>query len=85
MHKYQNPQNAEEKATFLNRNVPNCLTGEPGIKDLACDWLNGHLFWTNQKTESIYMQAADGTSYTTVLSKSISPSELVLVPVERYY
>ncbi|XP_037609246.1 low-density lipoprotein receptor-related protein 2-like isoform X5 [Sebastes umbrosus] len=57
-------------------------TGEPGIKGLACDWLNGNLFWTNLKTESIYMQAAVGKSYTTLLSKNISPSELVLVPVE---
>ncbi|XP_034564755.1 low-density lipoprotein receptor-related protein 2-like isoform X2 [Notolabrus celidotus] len=57
-------------------------TGEPGIKGLACDWLNGNLFWTNQKTETIYMQAADGKSYTTVLSKNIMPSELVLMPVE---
>ncbi|XP_028456831.1 low-density lipoprotein receptor-related protein 2 isoform X2 [Perca flavescens] len=56
--------------------------GEPGIKSLACDWLNGNLFWTNQKTESIYMQAADETSYTTLLSKNISPLELVLLPVE---
>ncbi|XP_044029701.1 low-density lipoprotein receptor-related protein 2-like isoform X2 [Siniperca chuatsi] len=57
-------------------------TGEPGIKGLACDWLNGNVFWTNQKTESIYMQAADGKSYTTLLSKNISPSELVLIPLE---
>ncbi|XP_073334409.1 uncharacterized protein [Pagrus major] len=57
-------------------------TGEPGIGGLACDWLSGNLFWTNQKTESIYMQAADGKSYTSVLSKNISPSELVLIPVE---
>nr|XP_046231538.1 low-density lipoprotein receptor-related protein 2-like isoform X2 [Scatophagus argus] len=57
-------------------------TGEPGIKGLACDWLNGNVFWTNQKTESIYMQTPDGKSYTTVLSKNISPSELVLIPVE---
>ncbi|XP_031154061.1 low-density lipoprotein receptor-related protein 2-like isoform X3 [Sander lucioperca] len=54
--------------------------GEPGIKGLACDWLNGNLFWTNQK--SIYMQAADETSYTTLMSKNISPLELVLLPVE---
>lgn len=60
------------------------LTGEPGIKGLAGDWLNGNLYWTNHKTESIYMQAADGKSYTTVLSKNIKPSDLVLVPVERY-
>ncbi|XP_029301026.1 low-density lipoprotein receptor-like [Cottoperca gobio] len=58
------------------------FNGEPGIKGLACDWLNGNLFWTNQKTESIYMQAADGRSYTTLLSKRNSPSELVLLPVE---
>ncbi|KAM7369179.1 hypothetical protein PAMP_013472 [Pampus punctatissimus] len=57
-------------------------TGEPGIKGLACDWLNGNLFWTNQRTGSIYMQANDGKMYTTVMSKNISPSELVLVPVE---
>ncbi|XP_059214408.1 low-density lipoprotein receptor-related protein 2 isoform X2 [Centropristis striata] len=56
--------------------------GEAGIKGLACDWLNGNLFWTNQRTESIYMQAAEGNSYTTLLSKNISPSELVLLPVE---
>ncbi|CAK6954675.1 low-density lipoprotein receptor-related protein 2-like isoform X3 [Scomber scombrus] len=58
------------------------FTGEPGIKGLACDWLNGNLFWTNQRTESIYAQGDDGKSYTTVLSKNISPSELVLVPVK---
>ncbi|XP_054468644.1 low-density lipoprotein receptor-related protein 2-like [Anoplopoma fimbria] len=58
------------------------FTGEPGIKGLACDWLNGYLFWTNQKTESIYIQSADGKSYTTLLSKNTSPSELVLIPVE---
>ncbi|XP_041666800.1 low-density lipoprotein receptor-related protein 2-like isoform X2 [Cheilinus undulatus] len=57
-------------------------TGEPGIKSLASDWLNGNLFWTNQKTESIYMQASDGESYTSVLRKGIRPSELVLLPVE---
>ncbi|KAM6975856.1 uncharacterized protein LKV04_015114 [Tautogolabrus adspersus] len=57
-------------------------TGEPGIKGLAFDWLNRNLFWTNQKTESIYMQAADGRSYTAVLRKRITPSELVLIPVE---
>ncbi|XP_047426561.1 low-density lipoprotein receptor-related protein 2-like isoform X2 [Mugil cephalus] len=56
--------------------------GEPGIKALACDWLNGYLFWTNQKTESIYMQAADGKSFTTLLRKRINPSELVLLPLE---
>ncbi|XP_041826726.1 low-density lipoprotein receptor-related protein 2-like isoform X3 [Melanotaenia boesemani] len=58
------------------------FAGEPGIRSLACDWLNGYLFWTNQKTESIYMQAADGKSYTTLLNKNIRPSELVLLPVE---
>ncbi|XP_029941468.1 low-density lipoprotein receptor-related protein 2 [Salarias fasciatus] len=57
-------------------------SGEPGIIGLACDWLNGNLFWTNQVTKSIHMQASDGRSYTVVLSKNISPSELVLVPVE---
>ncbi|XP_029372276.1 low-density lipoprotein receptor-related protein 2-like [Echeneis naucrates] len=57
-------------------------TGESGIKSLACDWLNGNLYWTNQKTESIYMQAANGKSYTILLSKNISPFDLVLVPVE---
>ncbi|XP_061782869.1 uncharacterized protein [Nerophis lumbriciformis] len=56
-------------------------TGELGVKGLACDWLNGNLFWTNQRTESIFMQA-DDKSYTTLLSKDISPSELVLIPVE---
>lgn len=30
------------------------------------------------------MQAADGKSYTAVLKKNINPSELVLVPVERF-
>lgn len=30
------------------------------------------------------MQAADGKSVTTVLKKNISPSELVLIPVERF-
>ncbi|KAK5851838.1 hypothetical protein PBY51_023361 [Eleginops maclovinus] len=58
------------------------FTGEPGITGLACDWLNGNLFWSNQKTESIYMQSADGRSFTTLLSKHNKPSELVLIPVE---
>ncbi|XP_058473588.1 low-density lipoprotein receptor-related protein 2-like isoform X1 [Solea solea] len=57
-------------------------TGEPGIKSLACDWLNGNLYWTNEQTKAIYMQATDGNSYTTVLNKNISPSDLVLLPVE---
>ncbi|KAK2818981.1 hypothetical protein Q5P01_024542 [Channa striata] len=57
-------------------------TGEPGIKGLACDWLNGNLYWSNQRTESIYMQAADEKSHMTLLSKNIGPSDLVLVPVE---
>lgn len=30
------------------------------------------------------MQAADGKSFTTLLSRASSPSELVLIPVERY-
>ncbi|XP_008323120.1 low-density lipoprotein receptor-related protein 2-like isoform X2 [Cynoglossus semilaevis] len=58
------------------------VTGGPGINSLACDWLNGHLYWTNEKTAAIYMQAADGKSTTAVLSKNISPSDLVLLPVE---
>nr|XP_057920777.1 low-density lipoprotein receptor-related protein 2-like isoform X2 [Doryrhamphus excisus] len=57
-------------------------TGEVGIKALACDWLNGNLFWANQRTDSIYMQAEDEKSCTTLLSKDISPSELVLIPLE---
>ncbi|TWW66523.1 Low-density lipoprotein receptor-related protein 2 [Takifugu flavidus] len=56
--------------------------GEPGISGLACDWLNGNLFWANLKTKSIYMQAADGKSFTVVLKENISPSGLVLIPVE---
>lgn len=63
---------------------PPFYTGGPGINSLACDWLNGHLYWTNEKTAAIYMQAADGKSTTAVLSKNISPSDLVLLPVERY-
>ncbi|XP_017266049.2 low-density lipoprotein receptor-related protein 2 isoform X2 [Kryptolebias marmoratus] len=58
------------------------FSGEPGIKGLACDWLNGYLFWTSQKAESIYMQSADGMDYTTLLNKNVRPSELVLLPIE---
>ncbi|XP_038154914.1 low-density lipoprotein receptor-like [Cyprinodon tularosa] len=58
------------------------FTGKPGIKGLACDWLNGYLFWTNQKTESIYMQSNDGKSFTTLLNKNVRPSELALLPIE---
>ncbi|XP_016532550.1 low-density lipoprotein receptor-related protein 2 isoform X4 [Poecilia formosa] len=58
------------------------FTGPPGIKGLACDWLNGYLFWTNKKTESIYMQSTDDKSFTTLLSKNVRPSELVLLPIE---
>ena len=62
-----------------------CLpsTGLPGIISLACDWLNGDLYWTNRKTQSIYMGSADGKGFTTLLSKSISPSEMVVLPTER--
>lgn len=60
-----------------------CSTGEPGITGLACDWLSGNLFWVNQRTESIDMMAADGSNAVTVLGKNISPSEIVLLPVER--
>ncbi|XP_018536167.1 low-density lipoprotein receptor-related protein 2 isoform X1 [Lates calcarifer] len=35
-----------------------------------------------RRQESIYMHSADGNSYTTLLSKNIRPSDLVLVPVE---
>ncbi|RVE65639.1 hypothetical protein OJAV_G00118390 [Oryzias javanicus] len=56
-------------------------TGETGIQALACDWLNGYLYWTNLKTESIYMQMPDG-SYTTLLNKNVKPSGMVLLPVE---
>ncbi|CAL8280063.1 unnamed protein product [Merluccius merluccius] len=56
--------------------------GQPGITSLACDWLNGYLYWTNQKTQSIYMGSPDGRGFTTLLSKSISPSEMVVLPVE---
>lgn len=42
------------------------------------------MFWTNLKTKAIYMQAADGKTVTAVLKKSIGPSELVLIPVERF-
>ncbi|XP_056434326.1 low-density lipoprotein receptor-related protein 2 isoform X4 [Gadus chalcogrammus] len=57
-------------------------TGLPGIISLACDWLNGDLYWTNRKTQSIYMGSADGKGFTTLLSKSISPSEMVVLPTE---
>lgn len=59
------------------------LTGQPGITSLACDWLGGDLYWTNRKTESIYMGSANGRGFTTLLSKSISPSEMVVLPMER--
>ncbi|XP_043952272.1 low-density lipoprotein receptor-related protein 2-like isoform X1 [Gambusia affinis] len=65
------------------RNTWTTFTGPPGIKGLACDWLNGYLFWTNKKTESIYMQSSD-KSFTALLSKNVSPSELVLLPIERF-
>ncbi|CAL8318102.1 unnamed protein product [Lota lota] len=57
-------------------------TGRPGITSLAYDWLNGDLYWTNLKTKSIYMGSADGRGFTTLLSKSISPSEMVVLPME---
>uniref|UniRef100_A0A667WWC6 EGF-like domain-containing protein n=1 Tax=Myripristis murdjan TaxID=586833 RepID=A0A667WWC6_9TELE len=64
------------------RDSETVYAGEPGIKGLACDWLNGHLYWTNQNTEAIYMGASDGKGFTTLLSKNIQPAELVLLPVE---
>ncbi|XP_055081616.1 low-density lipoprotein receptor-related protein 2-like [Periophthalmus magnuspinnatus] len=56
--------------------------GQPGIRSLACNWLNGQLYWTNQETRTIYMQVADGKTYTTVSSKNVNPSDLVLLPIE---
>lgn len=58
-------------------------TGVPGVTGLACDWLSGNLLWTNERTASIHMLANGGKSYTTVLSKNVAPSELVVLPVDR--
>ncbi|KAK7895330.1 hypothetical protein WMY93_020655 [Mugilogobius chulae] len=58
------------------------FTGPPGIRSLACDWLNGQLYWTNQETRTVFILTADGKSFSTVLSKNINPSDLVLFPVE---
>uniref|UniRef100_A0A4W5QVQ4 EGF-like domain-containing protein n=1 Tax=Hucho hucho TaxID=62062 RepID=A0A4W5QVQ4_9TELE len=56
--------------------------GQYGVRSLVCDWLTGQLYWTNQKTRSIHVGAADGSGFATVLAKSIDPLELVLLPIE---
>ncbi|XP_064873189.1 low-density lipoprotein receptor-related protein 2-like [Oncorhynchus nerka] len=56
--------------------------GQYGVRSLVCDWLTGQLYWTNQKTRSIHVGAADGSGFATVLAKNIDPSELVLLPIE---
>ncbi|XP_034151271.1 low-density lipoprotein receptor-related protein 2 isoform X3 [Esox lucius] len=53
-----------------------------GVTSLACDWLTGQLFWTNQKTRSIYVGASDGSGFATVLAKNLDPLEMVLLPTE---
>ncbi|XP_052368361.1 prolow-density lipoprotein receptor-related protein 1-like isoform X17 [Oncorhynchus keta] len=56
--------------------------GQYGVRSLVCDWLTGQLYWTNQKTRSIHVGAADGSGFATVLAKNIDPLELVLLPIE---
>uniref|UniRef100_A0AAZ3SHK3 EGF-like domain-containing protein n=1 Tax=Oncorhynchus tshawytscha TaxID=74940 RepID=A0AAZ3SHK3_ONCTS len=56
--------------------------GQYGVRSLVCDWLTGQLYWTNQKTGSIHVGAADGSGFATVLAKNIDPLELVLLPIE---
>ncbi|KAM8873175.1 uncharacterized protein ACB058_004818 isoform 2-T2 [Synchiropus picturatus] len=75
---------ADEQGTLYKSNGQQTsiiYKGQWRISSLACDWLTGNLFWTNQKQESIYVLGADGLSYTTVLSKNVSPKELVVLPV----
>ncbi|XP_055731656.1 low-density lipoprotein receptor-related protein 2-like [Salvelinus fontinalis] len=56
--------------------------GQYGVRSLVCDWLTGQLYWTNQKTRSIHVGAADGSGFATVLAKNMDPLELVLLPIE---
>ena len=55
-----------------------------GIGSLACDWLNGHLYWTSTETKSLYAGSADGRGVAVVMAKDGTPMDLVLLPSERF-
>ncbi|XP_062334145.1 very low-density lipoprotein receptor-like [Osmerus eperlanus] len=59
-------------------------SSQTGIKSLACDWLSGQLYWTNQKSKSIILGAPDGSGFATILSKNVDPLDLVLLPSESW-
>ncbi|KAG5261796.1 hypothetical protein AALO_G00288490 [Alosa alosa] len=57
--------------------------GQMGIGSLACDWLNGHVYWTSAKTQTVYAGSSDGNGVAVVIAKGGTPLDLVLLPTER--
>ncbi|XP_062383968.1 low-density lipoprotein receptor-related protein 2-like isoform X2 [Sardina pilchardus] len=57
--------------------------GQMGIGSLACDWLNGHVYWTSAKTQTVYAGSSDGKGVAVVMAKGGTPLDLVLLPTER--
>lgn len=58
--------------------------GQTGVGSLAVDWLSGQLYWTNSVLKGIYTGTSDGSAVGLVLSKDTDPTDLVVLPTERY-
>ncbi|XP_041126916.1 low-density lipoprotein receptor-related protein 2-like [Polyodon spathula] len=60
---------------IINVYVRGYNSSADGVRSLAVDWLTGQLYWTNHKRKAIYVGAADGSGYVTVLGKNIDPKD----------
>ncbi len=52
---------------------------------LACDWLYGHLFWTDTGTNSIMMSDFDGRMIATVVKDELEEPRAIAVYPEKGY
>ncbi|XP_031414479.1 low-density lipoprotein receptor-related protein 2 isoform X2 [Clupea harengus] len=66
-----------------DQKISTLYDGQMGIGSLACDWLNGHLYWTSTETKSLYAGSAEGLGVAVLMAKDGTPMDLVLLPSER--
>jgi len=51
---------------------------------LALDWINGELYWADEKKKIIGKANVDGSSSKTVISNvDVSPTSLIVLPCQR--